>query len=275
MRRLPACAASRPLPNRMRATALRYDGTTAAREVELAEEVPVELAYAGIPHAVMMATPAALEDFARGFSLTEGIAAAGELRAIAVSRAARGIAIDITLAPAALHRHLARRRQAGRSLVGRTGCGICGIESLDQLPQSRPVPPAAAIPPCAIPRASAGLAALQPLHRATGAVHAAAWCGPDGAIRLLREDVGRHNALDKLIGACLAAGEGPGGGFVLLTSRCSYELVEKTAAFGAATLVAMAAPTTLAVERAAGLGITLLAPARADSALAFIPAARP
>ena len=268
-----ACAASPPLPNRMRATAQHYDGSATAREVELAEEVPVELAYAAIPHAVMMATPADLEDFARGFSVSEGIVAdPAEIRGITVARGTRGITLDIVLAPAALHRHLARRRtMPGRSMAGRTGCGLCGIESLEQLPQARAVPPAPPIAPAAIPRALAGLAALQPLHRATGAVHAAAWCGRDGAIRLLREDVGRHNALDKLIGACLAAGLAPGDGFVLLTSRCSYELVEKTAAFGAATLVALAAPTTLAVSRAAALGITLLAPARADFALCFAP----
>jgi FdhD protein len=261
----------------MRATAQHYDGRTSPRAVELAEEVPVELAYATIPHAVMMATPANLEDFARGFSLTEGIVAdAAEIRTIAITHAPRGITLDIALAPAALHRHLARQRSmTGRSMAGRTGCGLCGIERLDQLPQARAVAPAAPIAPAAIPRALAGLAAFQPLHRATGAVHAAAWCGPDGAIRRLREDVGRHNALDKLIGACLAADQAPDDGFVLLTSRCSYELVEKTAAFGATTLVALAAPTTLAVARAAALGITLLAPARADFALRFTPEAAP
>ena len=261
----------------MRATALRYDGSTEAQEVALAEEVAVALVYATIPHAVMMATPTDLADFARGFTLTEGIVdAAADIRAIAVAEAAQGFTIDIALAPPALHRHLARRRSlAGRAMTGRTGCGLCGIESLDQLPQSRPVPPAAAIAPAAIPRALAGLAAAQPLHRATGAAHAAAWCDRDGAIRLLREDVGRHNALDKLIGACLAAGRAPGDGFVLLTSRVSYELVEKTAAFGAATLVALAAPTGLAVARAAALGITLLAPARTGGALRFGPETPP
>jgi FdhD protein len=251
---------------RLAAEALRLDGGAERCAVEVAVEVPVNLVYATLPHAVMMATPCDLEDFALGFSLTEGVvASAAEVRAVAVRPVAAGIVVEVDLVPDALRRHMARRR----SLSGRTGCGICGVESLDQLPQSRPVAPGPAIAPEAIRRALLGLGAEQALHAATRAVHAAAWCAVDGAILLVREDVGRHNALDKLVGACLRAGMRAEEGFVLLTSRCSFEMVEKTAAFGAATLVAISAPTSLAVERAAALGITLVAGARPDGALRF------
>jgi FdhD protein len=236
------------------------------RTVEVAVEAAVNLVYATLPHAVMMATPADLEDFALGFSLTEGIvASAAEVRAIAVAPADAGIVVEVDLVPDALRRHMARRR----SLSGRTGCGVCGVESLDQLPHARPVAPGPAIAPAAIHAALLRLEPEQRLHRATRAVHAAAWCAADGAILLVREDVGRHNALDKLIGACLRAGMRPTDGFVLLTSRCSFEMVEKTAAFGAATLVAISAPTSLAIERAHALGITLVAGARPDGGLRF------
>jgi FdhD protein len=258
----------------MRGQVLRFDGGAgAAGPVEVAEEVPVNLVYATLPHAVMMATPADLEDFAYGFSLTEGVvAAAAEIRGVAVREVARGIVLDIDLVPAALRRHMARLREAGgRAMAGRTGCGICGIESLEQLPEARPVAPGAAIAPGAIRAALLGLEGRQVLNRATRAVHAAAWCDAAGGIVLLREDVGRHNALDKLVGACLRAGVAPGEGFVLLTSRASFEMVEKAASFGAGTVVAISAPTSLAVERAAALGIALVAVARPDGAVRFTP----
>ena len=242
------------------------------REDAIAEEAPVALMYNGQPHVVMLATPLDLEDFAIGFSLTEGVAAAAEIRGVAVREVPRGIVLDIDLVPAALRRHMARHRAAGgRSMAGRTGCGICGIESLEQLPQARPVAPGAAIAPQAIRTALLGLEARQVLNRATRAVHAAAWCDAAGAIVLLREDVGRHNALDKLVGACLRAGIAPGAGFVLVTSRASFEMVEKVAGFGAGTMVAISAPTALAVERAAALGIALVAVARPDGAMRFTP----
>jgi FdhD protein len=180
---------------------------------------------------------------------------------------ARGILLEVDLVPAALRRHMARRR----SMAGRTGCGICGIESLDELPEAKPVPARAAVVPAAIRAALLGLEGRQVLNRATRAVHAAAWCDAAGGIVLLREDVGRHNALDKLIGACLRAGAGPGEGFVLLTSRASFEMVEKAASFGAGTVVAISAPTSLAVERAAALGMALVAVARPDGAVRFMP----
>lgn len=273
-RRPGSCAGSRLPPNRMPtrrmlAEALRFDGGASARmPVEVAEEVPVNLVYATLPHAVMMATPADLEDFAYGFSLTEGVVTApAEIRGVAAREVARGIVLEIDLVPAALRRHMARRR----SMAGRTGCGLCGIESLEQLPEARPVAPGTPIAPAAIRAALLGLEGRQVLNRATRAVHAAAWCDAAGGIVLLREDVGRHNALDKLVGACLRAGVVPGEGFVLLTSRASFEMVEKAASFGAGTVVAISAPTSLAVERAAALGISLVAVARPDGAVRFMP----
>ncbi len=238
----------------------------AARMLEVPVEVPVNFVYATLPYAVLMATPADFEDFAVGFSVTEGIVRnAAEIRGIAVSVVPRGVVVDIDLVPDALRGHLTRRR----NMAGRTGCGLCGIESLDQLPAVRPVMVGPAVGWPAIRRALVGLEEMQPLHRVTRAVHAAAWCAPDGAILLVREDVGRHNALDKLVGGCLRAGYVAQGGFVVLTSRCSFEMVEKAAAFGAATVVAISAPTSLAIERAEALGVRLVAVARPDGAIGF------
>jgi FdhD protein len=233
----------------------------------VATEVAVNLVYASMPHAVMMATPADLEDFAIGFSLTEGIVQdAAEIRAVAAEPHEAGILLNIALAPDALRRHLARRR----NLSGRTGCGLCGIESLDDLVRAPGgVPPGPPVADAALRRALADLPAHQPLNAATRAVHAAALCSPTGEILLAREDVGRHNALDKLAGACLRAGLVPGEGFVLLTSRCSFEMVEKAAAFGARAVAAISAPTSLAIDRAVSLGVELIAVARHDGALRF------
>ena len=162
--------------------------------------------------------------------------------------------------------YLARKR----ALSGRTGCGVCGVEDLAHLPRAKTrARKAPKIAPKAIGAALAGLEAAQPLNARTRAVHAAAWCGADGAILRVREDVGRHNALDKLIGALLREGANPNEGFVLITSRCSFEMVVKTAAFGAGTLVSVSAPTSLALETAAECGVELIAIARADGALGF------
>ena len=248
---------------RVRGEALGQGG--AARDVDGPVEVAVNFVYATLPLAVLMATPADFEDFAVGFSVTEGVVRnAAEIRSVTVSTVPRGVVVDVDLAPDALRGHLARRR----SMAGRTGCGLCGIESLDQLPEARPVAAGPVIGWAAIRRALLGLEAL---HGATRAVHAAAFCAPDGTIVLVREDVGRHNALDKLVGACLRAGHAAGHGFVVLTSRCSFEMVEKAATFGAATVVAISAPTSLAIERAEALGVRLVAIARPDGAIGFTP----
>lgn len=227
---------------------------------ELAREVPIAFEYNGISHAVMLATPADLEDFALGFSFSEAIAQPAQLRGVDVHESAAGITLAIEIAPEAFAQLKARRR----TLAGRTGCGICGTESLGQV--LRPLPDLSAVAlrvaAPALARAHAGLAAVQPLQRATGAAHVAVWCAADGAIVLAREDVGRHNALDKLIGALARARIDPRAGFALVTSRASVEMVQKSATAGIALLAAVSAPTALAVRVAASCGQTLIGFAR-------------
>jgi FdhD protein len=253
------------------ARAYRYDagaeGDAVARAVPI--ETPVNLVYGGAPFAVMVATPADLEDFALGFSLTEGIIPTpADLRAIEIERGDKGIVLRIALKGDALRTHLKR----SRALSGRTGCGLCGIDDLASLPAPRRLPSRPPVSPAAVARALGELECAQPLNDATRAVHAAGWFGLDGALVAVREDVGRHNALDKLIGALARAGASPDDGFLVITSRCSFEMVAKAAWFGAATLVSISAPTSLAIERARECGMTVIAVARADHALLFAAA---
>ncbi len=232
----------------------------------IAVEIPVSFVYGDAPYAVMMASPGDVEDFAYGFSLTEGIVrTADEIRGVKASVQDRGLALEIELAPGRFREHLARRRV----LTGRTSCGLCGVETVEQLPQAGVVAPTAPIARKALFAALSNLEKNQRLNALTHAVHAAAFCSRDGAILALREDVGRHNALDKLIGALLREKISPRDGFVVVTSRASFEMVEKTAIFGATTLVAISAPTSLAIDRAQALGLTLAAVARADGVMLF------
>ncbi|WP_245591435.1 formate dehydrogenase accessory sulfurtransferase FdhD [Derxia gummosa] len=227
----------------------------------LAEEVPVALVFNGISHAVMLATPADLDDFALGFSLVEGIAATPrDIRGIEAVEGCDGIALEIELAPARFMALKERRR----SLAGKTGCGLCGVDSLDALDLNlAPVPRGVPLRRSAIEAALAALPARQPLFAATGAVHAAARALADGSLVAVREDVGRHNALDKLVGHCARrADPDPADGFVLVSSRASYEMVQKTAAAGIGCLVAMSAPTARAAALAERLGVTLCGFAR-------------
>jgi FdhD protein len=234
---------------------------------ELAEEVPVALEYNGVSHAVMLATPADLEEFALGFSLSEGIVASpAECYGVEIEHAAAGITAHIDLAAGAFMRLKERRR----SLAGRTGCGLCGVDSLAQV--VRPLPwlaPTRALSGPAIRRALVDARAQQPLNRITGATHAAIWCGRDGRPRAAFEDVGRHNALDKLIGGLHLAGADLADGFCLITSRASVEMVQKAATVGIAAMVAISAPTALAVRTALGCGLTLVAFARGDDFVAY------
>jgi FdhD protein len=246
----------------------RYESgpSGAARARAVAVETAIEISYGGQPFAVMMGTPADLEDFAAGFSLTEGIVAdIGEIRAIEVSADEDAARVNVALTGERMRVHLARRR----AIAGRTGCGLCGIEDLEHLPHARPRNTGAAPSPAAVGAAVAALDALQPLNALTRAVHAAAWRHADGDILTVREDVGRHNALDKCVGALLRQGVAPEGGFFLVTSRCSYEMVTKAAAFGAGALVSVSAPTSLALKAAKAAGLHLIVTARADSALQF------
>jgi len=220
-----------------------------------------------VPFAVMMTTPGDLEDFATGFSLTEGIVErASEIRGIEIGRAERGLTLNVALAGERMSAHLAR----GRAISGRTGCGLCGIQDLAGLPAPRArLALSEPVAPASVRAALAALDGSQPLNDETRAVHAAAWCDREGAVVALREDVGRHNALDKLIGALARRGVDPACGFIVITSRCSFEMVAKAAAFGAGTLVSVSAPTSLALRRAEECGLTLIAIARADQALDF------
>ncbi len=251
-----------------RARAVRYDGAQGeSRDFAVAVEAPINIVYGDTPYAVMMATPADVEDFVYGFSLTEGvIGAAREIRGVGISRQREGYVASVDLAPDALRRHMARRR----NLSGRTSCGLCGVEDFKQLPSAPGKVGARDVAPAAIAAALATLHARQVLFRATRSVHAAAWCDADGGVLVVREDVGRHNALDKTIGACLRGDHAAREGFALITSRCSFEMIEKAAIFGAPALVSVSAPTSLAIERAQALGVTLIAVARDDGALAFV-----
>ncbi len=253
------------------APAIRLEhGSASATEETLAEETPVTFAYNGVSHAVMMATPADLEDFATGFSLTEGLVGDGNaISSIAVVRYGKGIELQIdTAAEVATE---ARRRR----LSGRSGCGICGMADIEQVLRALPrVESATRFASRAVSRAMRELADAQPLNRVTGAVHAAGWASVDGGVHIVREDVGRHNALDKLIGALVRGGIDPAAGFVVLTSRGSFELVQKAAVFGAALVAAVSAPTGLAVRMAEQAGITLAGFARADRLTVYTHAAR-
>ncbi|MGU3359799.1 formate dehydrogenase accessory sulfurtransferase FdhD [Methylobacterium sp. M6A4_1b] len=235
----------------------------------LAVEMPINLVYGAVPYAVMMTTPADLVDFAYGFSLTEGIiAAADEIRSVEVEAdmAEDGMRLLVDLVPGRLREHLARKR----AISGRTGCGVCGIEDLASLPKAdAPLHGARRVSIAAIQRALLAMGDAQVLNAETRAVHAAAWADLDGTLVALREDVGRHNGLDKLIGALIRRSTDPADGFVVITSRCSFEMVEKAASLGATVLVAISAPTSLAVDRARLHGMTLCAIARSDTLTVF------
>lgn len=228
-------------------------------------EAPVAIEFGGIGYAVMMATPVELEAYAVGFTLSEGlIEDADEIVGIDVHAIDGGWIVRVTLPPGRMDRVIAR----ARTRVSESSCGLCGIESIEQV--LRPLPRVTAriaTNRSAISAALEALSAHQPLGRATGAMHAAAFCSPEGEILRCCEDVGRHNALDKLIGTLALEKMRPDEGFILLSARCSYELVEKAVRAGCPMLVTISAPTSLAVERANAAGLTLIALARADSAL--------
>ena len=237
----------------LRRVAQVRDGSVRQAEDALAEEMPVSVQYDDVGFAVMMATPHDLVDFAYGFSLTEGRAAPGGIVDVQVQPLLEGIVLDIrTRTPRAAG------EDAVRNLPGRSGCGICGSRLLEDVVR-RParVEGGVSIGHRALEAALAGLEARQPLAAATGATHAAAWALADGRLLLVREDVGRHNALDKLIGAMLRGGIDPAGGFALVTSRASYEMVTKAATAGIGLLAAISAPTALAVHLAEDCGLTL------------------
>jgi len=226
----------------------------------IASEVPLALTYNRISHVVMMATPADLEDFGLGFSLTEGlIGGKDDLLGLRIIPREGGIEIAMTITEEWFERLGAQRR----NLAGRTGCGLCGAENIEQALRSPPpVGKTIEVSNTALQKAVIALNAHQPLQAVTGASHGAAWCDLEGEIVRLREDVGRHNALDKLIGSLFRSGYDPSDGFVLVSSRASYEMVYKAAAAGMELIMAVSAPTTLAVEFAERSGVTLVGFAR-------------
>lgn len=227
---------------------------------EIAEETPVALKYNGLSFVVMMASPQDLEDFALGFSVSEEIVtASSELLDLKVLRHPEGIEINLEIA---LDR-FAELEKKQRNLTGRTGCGLCGAQTLAQaIRHPRGVPDHMTISHLALQRAVKLMFQHQPINAVTGSVHAAAWVNSDGEIQLLREDVGRHNALDKLIGALLSAGQSFNQGWLLLTSRASYEMIQKAATVGIELVAAISAPTGLAIRLARETGVTLVAFAR-------------
>ncbi|MEZ5773728.1 MAG: formate dehydrogenase accessory sulfurtransferase FdhD [Hyphomicrobiaceae bacterium] len=235
----------------------RPDGSTRVRGWQLAEEVPVAVLVNSLSHAVMMATPADLGDFARGFALTEGlVASVGDIAQVLVMPVENGIAVDIALVPG----RSPGRDRGGRAIEGRSGCGICGVSEIEDVVRvegrvARGIDVSAA----AMLSAGRALAAAQPINALNRSVHAAAWCDRDGRILMVREDVGRHNALDKLIGALAVAGTDMRTGFVLMSSRCSFELVQKAAIAGVTALVTVSAPTALALGIAERTGLRLAA----------------
>jgi len=233
----------------------------------IAEEVPIAFVYNDEPHVVMMATPCDLEDLALGFSLSEAlIGAPAELSGLDVHTLVEGIELRLRVPPARAEA-LRRRR---RNLVGRTGCGLCGAQVLeDALRQPARVGAGPRIDARVLAGALAQLHERQPLNVATGATHAAAWFEVAGTLVLLREDVGRHNALDKLVGALVRAGIDVNEGFLVVTSRASYEMVQKAATAGIALLAAISAPTALAIQFAEQAGVTLVGFARGDSHVVY------
>ncbi len=233
----------------------------------VAEEMPVALVYHDVPHVVMLATPADLEDYAVGFTLSEGLVArADEIRGVEVSQGEASADVKITVAWERFTQLLQRRR----NLTGRTGCGLCGAENAaDAIRECAPVPAGVTVSAAALHAAIAELSGRQPINARTGSVHAAAWVVPGAGITVVREDVGRHNALDKTIGALARAHTDFAAGYMLITSRASYEMVQKCATVGIPLLVALSAPTAFAVRLAQRTGLTLVAFARADQHVVY------
>ncbi|HKT86621.1 MAG TPA: formate dehydrogenase accessory sulfurtransferase FdhD [Novosphingobium sp.] len=239
------------------------------RGIAVPVEAPIAIETNGIAYAVMMATPLDLEDFVTGFLMAEGLAEASEVGPVAVHSVdneewGAGYVARVNLPEVRLGPILERARRR----VGDSSCGICGIEGVEAA--LRPLPKltrASKATPEAIRRGLDAMRKRQDLGRETSATHAAAFCRADGTLEAIREDVGRHNALDKLVGALARSGVDPGEGFMIVTSRCSYELVEKTVRAGCPLLVAISAPTDLAVRRARGAGLELAVVARDDAML--------
>ena len=255
-------------PSYQQSTVERWQGIQHSLQQDyIAEEVPVSLVYNGMPHVVMLATPTNLEDFALGFSITEGIIKdPSELLSTRIYNRSNGIEVYLQI-PKQRFDCLADK---GRNLTGRTGCGLCGASTLQQaIRQPNPVSEGLTLTANDLFSALTDIKQRQKLNQLTGSVHAAAWAIPGQSVSELREDVGRHNALDKLIGSLLRTKKDLTSGFVIVTSRASYELVQKAASVGITTLAAMSAPTGLAIRLADEAGLTLIGFARDDQHVVY------
>lgn len=233
----------------------------------IAEEVPVALVYNGTPHVVMLMTPANLEDFALGFSITEGIINyPKEILSTHVYNRSNGIEVRLEI-PENLFCKISDK---GRNLTGRTGCGLCGASTLEQAVRyPNPVSGGLKLPMTELVNALIVIGQQQPINKLTGAVHAAAWALPGEGIQYVREDVGRHNALDKLIGLLLRLGKNPAQGYIVMTSRASFEVVQKAASVGISLMMTMSAPTGLAIRIAEECGLTLIGFARQNQQVVY------
>ncbi len=260
---LQSLAADLGWPSYLQSTVERWhNGQRSIRQDFIAEEVPISLIYNGIPHVVMLASPTNLEEFALGFSLTEGIIhTPQELLSTHLYNRSNGIEIQIKIPD----ERFQCMSEKGRNLTGRTGCGLCGASTLKQaIRQPDAVYGDLSLSSAQLQSALNALKQHQRLNQLTGSVHAAAWATPQQGVKQLREDVGRHNALDKLIGWLTRNGEDVAGGFIIVTSRASYEMVQKAAFVGVTLLVAISAPTGLAIRLANEAGLTLIGFARED-----------
>jgi FdhD protein len=254
---MPALSPELGWPSYQQSKVERWQGNTRTIHQDyIAEEVPVSLVYNGAPHVVMLVTPTDLEDFALGFSITEGIiGSSAELLSTRIYNHANGIEVRLQIPES----RFCELPDKGRNLTGRTGCGLCGASTLEQA--IRPTQTVQGKLNISADELYAALTAIkdhQKINQLTGAVHAAAWIMPGQDVQYVREDVGRHNALDKLIGLLLRIGKNPSAGFVLITSRASYEVVQKAASVGISLLAAISAPTGLAIRLAEEAGLTLV-----------------
>ncbi|MFN0315266.1 MAG: formate dehydrogenase accessory sulfurtransferase FdhD [Burkholderiales bacterium] len=254
--------AHRFLPTHSVFAAKRWEsGRLIERDESVAEEIPVALIYNGLPHVVMMASPSDLEEFALGFSLSEGVLQdKSQMYSVVATPVSSGIEIRMDID---LMRYLPLEEQR-RNLAGRTGCGLCGAETFEQaIRHPAPVGTGPRLSAHTINAAFASIAQYQTLNARTGAVHGAAWASEKGEVQCVREDVGRHNALDKMIGAMTHKGQRFDEGFALITSRASFEMVQKAASVGITVLAAISAPTALAIRLAQETGVTLIGFSRA------------
>ena len=248
------------------------EGTSTTGTATIAEEVPVAIVYNGRPHVVVMATPHDLEDLAYGFSITEAIIEdSAEIEHVEVVKASHGIELQVQIPPHAADALDAR----ARNLVARTGCGLCGVESIKEaLRMPVQVGHTLSVRDTSLWRAGEQLADLQSLNNETHTIHGAAWATPDGHTAFVREDVGRHNALDKVCGAILRDGRMADTGFLVVTSRASYEMVQKAATMGVELLAAVSRPTGLAIHFADACTLTLVGLLRGHTANVYTHAER-